>query len=222
MAFAITPKSPIIEWLAELDASLQHSEKFFGGHPVALDLSAVSLSTNAISQLVANLEERNIRILGIEGIDPAKWHVGLPSVLRGGHTMRSEEPEELSPKGVTPTGTAAAPKKQEPASLLIENPVRSGQSLVFIEGDVTIVSSVASGAEIVAGGSIHVYGPLRGRALAGATGNPQARIFCHCLEAELLAIDSYYRTADDIDRGLRKRPAQAWLDRDTLRISPMN
>jgi septum site-determining protein MinC len=222
MAFAITPKPPIIEWLAELDASLQHSEKFFGGHPVALDLSAVSLSANAISQLVANLEERNIRILGIEGIDPAKWHVGLPSVLRGGHTMRSEEPEELSPKGVTPTGMAATPKKQEPASLLIENPVRSGQSVVFIEGDVTIVSSVASGAEIVAGGSIHVYGPLRGRALAGATGNPQARIFCHCLEAELLAIDSYYRTADDIDGGLRKRPAQAWLDRDTLRISPMN
>jgi len=217
MAFAITPKPPIIEWLAELDASLLQSEKFFGGHPVALDLSAVSLSANAISQLVANLEERNIRILGIEGIDPAKWQVGLPAVLRGGRTMRSEAPEELSPKAVSPP----APQKQEPASLLIEHPVRSGQSVVFIEGDVTVVNSVASGAEIVAGGSIHVYGALRGRALAGATGNAQARIFCHCLEAELLAIDTYYRTVDDID-GFRKRPAQAWLDDDTLRISPMN
>ena len=111
MAFAITPKPPIIEWLAELDASLQQSEKFFGGHPVALDLSAVSLSANAISQLVANLEERNIRILGIEGIDPAKWQVGLPSVLRGGRTMRSEDPEELSPKAVSPPGVT--PQKQE-------------------------------------------------------------------------------------------------------------
>ncbi len=213
MAFAITPKPPIIEWLAELDASLQQSEKFFGGHPVALDLSAVSLSANAISQLVANLEERNIRILGIEGIDPAKWQVGLPSVLRGGRTMPSKDPEELSPN---------APQKQEPASLLIERPVRSGQSVVFIEGDVTVINSVASGAEIVAGGSIHVYGALRGRALAGATGNARARIFCHCLEAELLAIDTYYRTADDIDGSLRRRPAQAWLNDDTLRISPMN
>ena len=220
MAFAITPKPPIIEWLAELDASLQQSEKFFGGHPVALDLSAVSLSANAISQLVANLEERNIRILGIEGIDPTKWQVGLPSVLRGGRTMRSEDPEELSPKAVSPPGVT--PQKQELASLLIEHPVRSGQSVVFIEGDVTVINSVASGAEIVAGGSIHVYGALRGRALAGATGNARARIFCQCLEAELLAIDTYYRTADDIDGGLRRQPAQAWLDDDTLRISPMN
>jgi septum site-determining protein MinC len=219
MAFAITPKPPIIEWLAELDASLQHSEKFFGGHPVALDLSAVNLSANAISQLVANLEARNIRILGIEGVDPAKWQVGLPSVLRGGRAMRSEEQDE---KGIAPAGVAPTLQKPEPASLLVENPVRSGQSIVFIEGDVTVVSSVGFGAEIVAGGSIHVYGALRGRALAGATGNTRARIFCHCLEAELLAIDSYYRTADDIDDHLRGRPAQAWLDGDTLQISPMN
>ena len=76
-----------------------------------LDLSAVSLSANAISQLVANLEERNIRILGIEGIDPAKWQVGLPSVLRGGRTMRSEDPEEQA-EGRSPPGVT--PQKQEP------------------------------------------------------------------------------------------------------------
>ena len=73
---------------------------------------------------------------------------------------------------------------------MIEDPVRSGQSVVFMEGDVTVVGSVGSGAEIVAGGSIYVYGTLRGRALAGATGNARARIFCHRVEAELLAIDS--------------------------------
>jgi septum site-determining protein MinC len=86
---------------------------------------------------------------------------------------------------------------------MIEDPVRSGQSVVFMEGDVTILGSVGSGAEIVAGGSIHVYGALRGRALAGATGNGRARIFCHRVEAELLAIDSYYRTADEIDDSMR-------------------
>ena len=100
--------------------------------------------------------------------------------------------------------------------------MRSGQSVVFMEGDVTILGSVGSGAEIVAGGSIHVYGALRGRALAGATGNGRARIFCHRVEAELLAIDSYYRTADEIDDSMRCRPAQAWLEGETLQISTMN
>ena len=106
--------------------------------------------------------------------------------------------------------------------MIIEDPVRSGQSVVFIEGDVTVLGSVGSGAEIVAGGSIHVYGTLRGRALAGATGNARARIFCHRVEAELLAIDSHYKTADDIEDSLRRQSAQAWLDGGTLKISAMN
>src|SRR6476620_9020344 len=73
----------------------------------------------------------------------------------------------------------------------MEEPVRSGQSVIFPHGDVTVVGQVASGAEVVAGGSIHVYGALRGRALAGSMGNPRARIFCRKNEAELLAIDGY-------------------------------
>ena len=99
--------------------------------------------------------------------------------------------------------------------------MRSGQSIVFTEGDVTVLGSVGSGAEIVAGGSIHVYGTLRGRAMAGVNGNARARIFCHRVEAELLAIDSYYKTADDIEDSLRRGPAQAWLEGSTLKISAM-
>jgi septum site-determining protein MinC len=105
---------------------------------------------------------------------------------------------------------------------LIENPVRSGQSIVYTEGDVTILGSVASGAEIVAGGSIHIYSALRGQAMAGAADNLRARIFCHCFEAELLAIGGYYKTADEIDDSLRSGPVQAWLEGDTLKISAMN
>ena len=113
-------------------------------------------------------------------------------------------------------------KAPQPASLLIEDPVRSGQSIVFIDGDITVLGSVGSGAEVVAGGSIHVYGTLRGRAMAGATGNTRARIFCHRIEAELLAIDAHYKTADDIDDSLRRGPAQAWLEGSTLKISAMS
>ena len=86
--------------------------------------------------------------------------------------------------------------------MLIESPIRSGQSVIFPYGDVTVLGSVASGAEIVAGGSIHIYGTLRGRAIAGSTGNARARIFCSRNEAELLAIDGYYQTAEDMDPNL--------------------
>ena len=223
MAFAIAPQPPIVDWLAELDAGLKRSESFFAGQHVALDLAAVNLNATAIGQLVADLEERNIRVLGIEGIDPAKWQAGLPPVLRGGRGTRpADQPGSVTAPAPSPAAARTAPQNQQPASLMIEDPVRSGQSVVFIEGDVTVLGSVGSGAEIVAGGSIHVYGTLRGRALAGATGNARARIFCHRVEAELLAIDSYYRTAEDIEDRLRCRPIQAWLEGGALQISAMN
>ncbi|MGA9010369.1 MAG: septum site-determining protein MinC [Xanthobacteraceae bacterium] len=223
MAFAVAPQPPIMDWLSALDVSLERSESFFAGQHMALDLSAVNLSSTAIGQLVANLEERNIRILGIEGVDPAKWQVGLPPVLRSGRGVRiSEPPEVVASVTLAPAVTPPAPQNQQPASLMIEDPVRSGQSVVFNEGDVTILGSVGSGAEIIAGGSIHVYGTLRGRALAGATGNTRARIFCHRVEAELLAIDSQYKTADDIEDRLRHGPAQAWLENGKLQVSAMN
>jgi septum site-determining protein MinC len=219
MAFVLTPQPPIMDWLTDIDASLRRSMGFFAGHPVALDLSAVRLSPNAVSQLIASLEERNIRVLGIEGIDPADGAAKLPPVLRRGRGAADIEAAEPS---TPPAAVAPAPKKQQAASLLIEKPVRSGESVVFIEGDITVLGSVGSGAEIIAGGSIHVYGALRGQAMAGAAGNARARIFCHRFEAELLAIGPYYRTADEIDESLRRGPAQAWLDGNTLKISAMN
>ncbi|MGJ3263320.1 MAG: septum site-determining protein MinC [Salinarimonas sp.] len=113
----------------------------------------------------------------------------------------------------------AAQAPQSPPSLIIDQPVRSGQSIVFTDGDVTVLGSVASGAEVVAGGSIHVYGALRGRALAGATGDARARIFCRKLEAELVAIDGLYKTAEDIGASLRGQPAQVWLEGDAMKIA---
>jgi septum site-determining protein MinC len=93
--------------------------------------------------------------------------------------------------------------------------------VIFPFGDVTVLGSVASGSEIVAGGSIHVYGTLRGRALAGSMGDGRARIFCTRNEAELLAIDGYYRTAEDMDAELRGRAVQACLEGAALRIAAL-
>jgi septum site-determining protein MinC len=211
MASVLTPRPPIVDWLTELDATLEHVIGSLTGHPVVLDLSAVRLSPNAIMHLIGNLEERKIRILGIEGVEPTEAHAGLPPVLRRG-TVRIANPPKLE----SPTPR----KEQSTSSLLIDNPVRSGQR-VFAEGDVTVVGSVGSGAEIVAGGCIHIYGALRGRAMAGARGNTRARIFCQRVEAELLAIGSYFKTADEMEANLRYGPAQVWLEGTTLRISAM-
>jgi septum site-determining protein MinC len=213
VAFVFSPVVPIQGWLEEVDAMLARSPGFFIGKPVVLDLSAVELSQSAIAHLVASLEQREIRILGIEGVDAAHLTASMPPLLTGGRSTVLVQNEPKKPE---------AASKPKPTSLLLESPVRSGQSIVFTEGDVTVLGSVGSGAEIVAGGSIHIYGALRGRAMAGVNGNSAARIFCQKIEAELLAIDGYYQTAEDIDVNLRNRPAQAWLEGDTMKITPLS
>ena len=211
VAFVFAPVVPIHGWLEEVDAMLARSPGFFVGKPVVLDLSAVELSQSAIAHLVASLEQRNIRVLGIEGVDAAHLTTSMTPLLTGGRPTVLIQNEPKKPEA-----------KPKPTSLLLESPVRSGQSIVFTEGDVTVLGSVGSGAEIVAGGSIHIYGALRGRAMAGVNGNSAARIFCQKIEAELLAIDGYYQTAEDIDANLRNRPAQAWLEGDIMKITPLN
>jgi septum site-determining protein MinC len=213
VAFVFYPVVPIMDWLEEVDATLRQSPGFFAGKPVVLDLSAVDLSENAIAQLVANFEQRNLRILGIEGVDAARLTASLPPLLNGGRhcVIAPNAPKKPEPD-----------PKSKPASLLLDTQVRSGQSVVFPEGDITVVGSVSSGAEVVAGGSIHVYGTLRGRAMAGINGNLRARIYCHKIEAELLAIDGYYRTAEEIDASLYAGPTQVWLDGEIVQITPLN
>ena len=211
VALAFCPVVLIAGWLEEIDVTLARSPEFFVGKPVVLDLSAVDLSQSAIAHLLTSLERRNIRILGIEGVDAAHLTTSMPPLLTGGRqcVLAQNEPKKPEPK----------PKL---TSLLLESPVRSGQSVVFTDGDVTVLGSVGSGAEIVAGGSIHIYGTLRGRAMAGANGNSAARIYCQKIEAELLAIDGHYQTAEEIDATLCNQPAQVRLEGNIMKISPLN
>ena len=217
MAFVLAPQQPIADWLVDLDASIECSKGIYSHHPVALDMSAVNLNPDEITHLIANLGERSIRVLGIEGITPNGATGKLPPILRAGRVGQTFQlPDQ------TVVVNSLPEKQQKVASLLVEGRVRSGQSIVHIDGDVTVLGSVGSGAEIIAGGSIHIYGTLRGRALAGITGDNRARIFCHRVEAELLAIDSHYKMAADFAADLRSQPTQAWLEGETLRISAIN
>jgi septum site-determining protein MinC len=250
MALLFAPEAPLEDWFAELDDWSKKSPGYFVGRPIILDVSGLPLDKDSLAKLIADLHERDIRIMGVEGTKASWLGLGMPPLVSNSRAASVSELADLSgPRPVvteaqeateqpadkataTKTGdqaetsadepivqTPAAPPR--PASLVHEQPVRSGQSVIFLEGDVTILGSVASGSEVVAGGSIHVYGALRGRAIAGSTGDPSARIFCNKLEAELIAIDGLYRTADEMDPQFRGRPVQAWLDGETMSMAPL-
>jgi septum site-determining protein MinC len=222
MAFVLTPAAPIAGWLAELDKWTRNSPSFFVGRPIIVDLATIALDNSEISDLIVALGERGIRVMGIEGASPDQLGPSLPPLLKGGRPVAGSEALALPPDDAPAAATPELPQRQEPSSLLIESPIRSGQSIIFPYGDVTVLGSVSSGAEIVAGGSIHVYGALRGRAMAGSMGNARARIFCSRNEAELVSIDGYYRTAEEMAESVRDRPAQCWLQDRVLSIAALD
>lgn len=221
MAVVLAPEPPLVDWVTGIEDRIRGAGRFLVGSPVVLDLSAVKLSQSAIAHLVAELDQRGVRVMGLENTDPASTGGGLPPLVRpsrGAPTML-DLAETPATKAQAPPKPATPPK---PSTLLLDQPVRSGQSIFFPDGDVTVLGSVGSGAELVAGGSIHVYGTLRGRAMAGSNGNPRARIFCSKIEAELLAIDGYYMTAETMDKSLRERAVQAWLEGNQLKITALD
>jgi len=217
VAFVLSPEAPLERWLVDLDAWTQNSPGFFVGRPVLLDFAQLKLPKNEIRGLLGLLADRGIRIFAIEGLGSENLGPELPPHLHGGRPSTAEQTQADTIQAVK----GASERESQPAaqpSLLIEQPVRSGQSVIHPQGDVIVLGSVGSGSEIVAGGSIHVYGTLRGRALAGAMGNAKARVFCRKNEAELLAVDGCYLTAEDMDPATRGRPAQCFLDNDVLWI----
>jgi septum site-determining protein MinC len=211
MAFALVPEAPLDAWLPVLDAQLERSPAFFEGRPVVIDVTLLQPTDDGLPGLADALRARGVQVIGTEGLgadwpDVTEW--GWPPLLAGGRGEGTVEAPE--------------PPPPEPPSLLVEEHVRSGQSVLFPAGDVIVVGSVGWGAEVIAGGSVHIYGTLRGRAIAGLNGDRRARIFCRRLEAELLAIDGIYKTAEDMAPGLHGRPAQAALVNDTIIIAAMD
>ena len=221
LALVIAPHWPLEAWLAALDDQTQRSVNLFDQRPVVVNLGAALEGERgpeaALEALVA-LAARDIKVIGVEGIDPSllgqtRWS-RLPLISPGRETIREEAPAATSiATTATPTSTAPATP-----SLVIDRPVRSGQSIVFDQGDVTVIGAVASGAEVIAGGSIHVYGALRGRAIAGLTTGAAARIFCRKLEAEMVGVDDRFRTAEHWGAELHGCAVQVRRERDSLKF----
>jgi septum site-determining protein MinC len=217
LAFALAPEAPLGEWLECLDQWTENSPGFFLGRPVVLDLNLLQPQASEVKALVGELAARGIRIYAIESRDLVSLGPDLPPLLKGARPSVLNEPQ-ASPAAAPP----AKAEDQPPSTLIIDQPIRSGQSVYHPTGDVVVLGSVSSGSEILAGGSIHVYGTLRGRAFAGATGNQFARIFCRRNEAELLAIDGWYRTAEDMESSTHGRPVQAFLDNGVVWVAALN
>jgi len=250
-ALALEPEAPLEAWIDRLDVYLIHFPAFFASKPIVIDVSNLQLDRPNAAELVKSLTARGIRIMGLAGADPAWSSDDLPPILprardaakaqmsvdgagdvgaaaRGLNANEQAAFLEIANALATDGRPSPAAPSEPPlrpnaaAPLVVNAPVRSGQTIQYLEGDVTIIGSVASGADVIAGGSIHIYGALRGRAFAGAEGEAQARIFCRRLEAELLAVTGVYLTADEIGTSARGQPVQAWLEQESIRIARLD
>lgn len=148
-----------------------------------------------------------------------------PAPVGAAEAAKSQPPRaresDIAASAAPTKAPAPAPARAEPG-LIQTTPVRSGQQVYAESRDLTVLSAVGAGAEVIADGSIHIYGALRGRALAGAQGNEKARIFCREFHAELVAIAGNYKVLEDIPKELRGKAVQIWLDNEELRIAALD
>lgn len=158
--------------------------------------------------------------------------LGLPllSKFRAQYESAGDAAPATAPAATTRTGTIpeAPPAKAAPAphggqpGMIQTAPVRSGQQIYADNRDLTVLTSVGAGAEVLADGSVHIYGALRGRALAGAQGNEKARIFCREFHAELVAVAGHYKVLEEIPKELRGKAVQIWLENEQLNIAALD
>ncbi len=219
---------------AELRDKIESAAKLFLRTPVVLDLS--HLPTLPDLEIVRDLLKR-IRNSGMLPVglsygtsenDELAQALGLPvfAKFRAAYERAQSgavesvaptpEPERPSDAAAPESQAVTAPAAAPTIGLLHDKPVRSGQQIYARGRDLILTTLVGNGAEVIADGSIHVYGALRGRALAGAQGDESARIYCREFHAELVSIAGHYRVFEDIPADLRGKAVQAWLDGDKL------
>jgi septum site-determining protein MinC len=204
----------------------------FLSEPLVLDLSGIAGSDIApdFTQLLAMMRGLGLAPVGVcnaNEIQQAAAQAAGLQLLQGGANQRrappaqSPEPAAKERNGAPPA-VAASASPERPAVRIISKPVRTGQRIFVGDGDLTLLASVNTGAEVLAAGSIHVYGPLRGRALAGVNGDTKARIFTLCMEAELVSIAGCFRVIEhDLGAELQRKAAQIYLEGERIVIAAL-
>ena len=214
-----------------LDEKISQAPQFFASMPVVLDLGSLSGTATATDfvGLITLLREKGLVPVaarrGTESAQAAAVEAGLAilSDAPGGsraHPREVSPPSESPTKAPDPTPAKAVTESADArnATRVVAQPVRSGQQIYATGGDLIALRMVSAGAEILADGNIHVLGPLRGRALAGAQGDDTAHIICQSLEAELVSIAGRYRLFDEIDKSVLGQAVHIHLDGDRLVI----
>jgi septum site-determining protein MinC len=200
---------PDAAFYAALDAHLEQTPPFFLNAPVIIDLGQAKgvMQPQDLREMVNQLRSRQLAAFGVQNVASGQAEAAAEAgliLITSGNDVPLKHPQR--PRGPSPEVATRAP-----ASQIVTTPVRSGQTVIAEAGDLIVIGSVSSGAELVAAGNIHVYGRLRGRAMAGAFGDETARIFCQSLDAELVAVAGIYRTSEALGPDLRRRSVQISL-----------
>ncbi|MFT4012656.1 MAG: septum site-determining protein MinC [Paracoccus sp. (in: a-proteobacteria)] len=213
-----------------LDAKLRQTPLFFENAPLVIDLEQAQGLDGAgdLQALAEALRARKLSVFGIQNGTPeiaaAAPAAGLV-VMPGGRNVPLErvdrERRQAAVAAAVTQAQSEPPEPPAPASKLITQPVRSGQTVFADRGDLVVIGSVSSGAEVIATGNVHIYGRLRGRALAGVNGDTSARIFCHALDAELLAIAGLYTTSESLAADTPREYVQVFLEGEKLRVESL-
>lgn len=203
-----------------LTATISNAPDFFQQTPVLLGLEKCPKDCDIdFIELTELCREYGMVPVAIRGASEALTLsanvAGLPTLPPASSANKSHE------IGAEPQVTVKEVEVPISANKLIKTPVRSGQQIYAPGGDLIVMAPVSAGAEILADGNIHVYGPLRGRALAGVSGDTNARIFCQSLEAELISIAGNYKVNEDLRGELWKKPIKAHLKDDQLILDPL-
>lgn len=222
--------------VAEMAERVQRAPRLFARAAVVLDFGALNRCPDTAETQALLTALRGAGVLpvalayGTSAIEELSQAVGLPLLakFRASYERDGEaEPAAVTRQTAEPAAPAAAataapaPVRGEPG-LVHLHPVRSGQQVYAQERDLTVCATVGAGAEVIADGSIHVYGALRGRALAGAGGLASARIFCREFHAELVAVAGHYKVLEEIPRELLGKAVQIWLEHDKLHIEQLD
>jgi septum site-determining protein MinC len=181
---------------AELAARFGDIPDFFDDDPLVIDLSPLQERGDTALEfeaLLALLRSYRMLPVAVRGGSAAQMAAALQAGLAAAPEAVAAAPE---PQRTRKAPTAPAPELVAVSALVVDKPLRSGQQIYARGRDLVMLSMVNAGAEVIADGHIHVYAPLRGKAIAGARGNTEARIIALCLEPELISIAGVYRTSE--------------------------
>lgn len=229
--------------LAALDQRMEEAAGFFEDEPVVIDASRLAepLDWNQLAEALKRHGLPTIGIMAPAELAESAREAGLALLSLSAAPVRSPAPEPAAePAPAAQAAPAPAPRppatpaatetvaEQPPAAphavptMIIDKPLRSGQRIYARHADLIVMGVVSHGAEVIADGNIHVYGPLRGRAIAGARGNADARIFATCMEPQLISIAGTYRTTETpLPAEVLGKPAQVRLQGDKLLLEAL-